>query len=88
MHRLLAHPRFRAAYDFLVLRLAASGEHAADVEFWRELQTHPEAIEEALQAAIAEGQGDGADGEGDGTGPRRRRRRRRRTGSAPVPSGE
>ena len=36
--RLLSHPRFRAAYDFLLLRLTASNEHAADVEFWREAQ--------------------------------------------------
>lgn len=83
VHRLLAHPRFRAAYDFLVLRLSASDEHAADVEFWRELQTHPEAIEEALQAALADGEGP----EGEGTAPRRRRRRRRPPGS-PAPSGE
>jgi 2-amino-4-hydroxy-6-hydroxymethyldihydropteridine diphosphokinase len=38
--RLLAHPRFRAAFDFLVLRLAASDSHAEDVAFWREAQ-HP-----------------------------------------------
>ncbi len=36
--RLLEHPRFRAAFDFLVVRLAASAEHAADVEFWRVAQ--------------------------------------------------
>ena len=84
VHRLLAHPRFRAAYDFLVLRLAASDEHAADVEFWRELQTHPEAIEEALQAALADGGGP----EGEGREPRRRRRRRRRPPGSPAPSGE
>src|SRR5688500_2489876 len=34
--RLLGHPQFRAAYDFLVLRLSASEEHADDVAFWRE----------------------------------------------------
>lgn len=39
--RLLAHPRFRAAYDFLVLRMAASNEHADDVNFWREAQLQP-----------------------------------------------
>lgn len=37
--RLLAHPRFRAAYDFLLLRLTASSEHAEDVAFWRTAQT-------------------------------------------------
>ncbi|MCF5920018.1 polynucleotide adenylyltransferase PcnB, partial [Xanthomonas perforans] len=36
--RTLSHPRFRAAFDFLVLRQFASPDHAADVEFWREAQ--------------------------------------------------
>ncbi len=33
--KLLAHPRFRAAFDFLQLRQHASSEHADDVAFWR-----------------------------------------------------
>ena len=97
VHRLLAHPRFRAAYDFLLLRQHASAEHAEDIEFWRELQTHPEAIEEALRTAAAEGhEGESA---GEGGAPRKRRRRRRRSGGdasgsdtsgsdAPAPAGE
>ncbi|MGV8940213.1 MAG: polynucleotide adenylyltransferase PcnB [Lysobacter sp.] len=36
--RMLAHPRFRAAFDFLSLRLAASDEHADDVQFWLDQQ--------------------------------------------------
>ncbi len=76
--RLLAHPRFRAAFDFLELRLAASDSHAEDVAFWREAQLEPSA---ALAVAGAEGaEGDAAeavDGEGDAPSPRRRRRRRR-----------
>ena len=64
--RLLAHPRFRAAFDFLVLREAASPEHAADVAFWREAQGD-------MPAEAAAGQG--ADDEA--AAPRRRRRRRR-----------
>ena len=67
--RLLSHPRFRASFDFLVLRLAASDEHAADVEFWREAQQHPDAAISAVESDA------GAEGEGDR--PRRRRRRRR-----------
>jgi poly(A) polymerase len=68
--RTLAHPRFRAAFDFLVLRQSATPEHAADVEFWRDVQRQPgneqiAAIEEA-QAEFAEE-----------AAPRRRRRRRR-----------
>lgn len=65
--RLLSHPRFRAAYDFLVLRVAASHEHAADVAFWREAQLHPnEALAEQLDAQPQ-----------DVDAPRKRRRRRR-----------
>ena len=37
--RLVAHPRFRAALDFLDVRLAASSEHAEDVVFWRDAWT-------------------------------------------------
>ena len=73
--RLLAHPRFRAAYDFLVLRLAASENHTADVEFWREAQR---SSGDALAASLEAGGGE----EGDLEGAPRRRRRRRRRGTA------
>ncbi len=43
VHRMLSHPRFRAAFDFLELRLAASNAHANDVAFWRQAQKDPEA---------------------------------------------
>ena len=72
--RLLAHPRFRAAFDFLVLRLTASDEHAADVEFWHEVQQHPE-------AAVASAEADPSLDDPAGA-PRRRRRRRRANGGA------
>ena len=71
--RLLSHPRFRAAFDFLVLRLEASDEHVGDVEFWREAQQHPDAA-----VAAAEGAAE-AQAEADEK-PRRRRRRRRVAG--------
>ena len=68
--RLLAHPRFRAAYDFLVLRLAASTEHADDVTFWREAQLQPgdelAAHLDALPPATVD----------EAAEPRKRRRRR------------
>ena len=67
--RLLAHPRFRAAYDFLNLRLAASNEHADDVAFWREAQQQPGDVLAAQLDTQPEGEATGA--------PRRRRRRRR-----------
>ncbi|TWI12536.1 poly(A) polymerase [Lysobacter ruishenii] len=76
--RLLAHPRFRAAFDFLTLRLSASDEHAADVAFWREAQAQPgDALAAQLEAHPAQ---DDADGEG--RAPRKRRRRRRNGGGA------
>ena len=73
--RLLAHPRFRAAVDFLELRQFASPEHADEVAFWREAQG---------QAGLGEMDGD-ADAESDAlvpdeARPRRRPRRRRRSG--------
>jgi len=37
--RLLAHPRFRAAYDFLALRVTEQPELAEPVAFWTEAQT-------------------------------------------------
>ena len=83
--RLLAHPRFRAAFDFLELRSNGNPEIAADVEFWREAQSDPEHAAQMLEAARAhEAEG------GEGEGAPRRRRRRRRSGSAsasPQPVG-
>ncbi len=75
--RLLAHPRFRAAFDFLELRLVASESHAGDVAFWREAQAHPAAAMAAVDAdGHAEG-GDAADA-GDPSAPKKRRKRRRK----------
>lgn len=77
--RTLSHPRFRAAFDFLVLRQFASADHAADVEFWREAQkSSGQELVDAIESAQV-------DHEGDEGAPRKRRRRRRRTG---APSGE
>ena len=77
--RLLSHPRFRAAFDFLELRLVASESHAEDVAFWREAQQHPaEAVAGVEHEAAA---GTDADDEAQDA-PRRKRRRRRRNGSA------
>jgi len=79
--RLLSHPRFRAAFDFLVLRLAASPEHAEDVAFWREAQAQSG---EELAATL--GVAPAADAIVDEDAPpskRRRRRRRRSTAASP-----
>lgn len=62
-YRLLEQPRFRAAYDFLVLR-AESGEIDRElVDWWRAFQEQPEAREAMLLPASE---------------PKKRRRRRRR----------
>ncbi|MCC8626760.1 polynucleotide adenylyltransferase PcnB [Xanthomonas vesicatoria] len=74
--RTLSHPRFRAAFDFLVLRQFASADHAADVEFWREAQkSSGQELVDAIESAQA-------DHDGDEGATRKRRRRRRRTGAA------
>jgi len=79
--RLLAHPRFRAAYDFLELRLSASSGHEEDVAFWREAQLHPaDAVASSEEDALDD---DGAaDDSAEDGAPRKRRRRRRRPGEA------
>lgn len=62
-HRLLTHPRFRAAYDFLLLR-AEAGEVETELgEWWTRFQ---------------ETNGQGRVQTSDGAGKARRRRRRRR----------
>jgi len=68
--RTLSHPRFRAAFDFLVLRQSASADHAADIQFWRETQASA-AVELGVSddAVLEEGS--------ESSAPRRRRRRRR-----------
>jgi len=55
--RTLAHPRFRAAYDFLLLREAATGSHAEDVAFWRDAQ-HTHAAELSAMPEMADGFGE------------------------------
>ena len=74
--RLLSHPRFRAAYDFLVLRQVASDDHTADVAFWRDAQS---LSGDALAQRVVAEQHDAAD---EAEGPARKRRRRRRRGTS------
>jgi poly(A) polymerase len=76
--RLLAHPRFRASFDFLVLRQFASNEHAEEVAFWQEAQTHMPAEHEPMTDADVAEEADGEAGQEAGA-PKKRRRRRRRT---------
>jgi poly(A) polymerase len=73
--RTLAHPRFRAAFDFLVLRQSASDDHAEDIAFWRDAQQDPD-------NAIAVHPEVEGEGEGETPAPRKRRRRRRPAATA------
>ena len=82
--RLLEHPRFRAAYDFLLLR-AESGEADPELaQWWTDLQ---EASDED-RLAMVENRPLSEQGEASkSAAPRRRRRpRRRRKPSGPAPT--
>jgi poly(A) polymerase len=64
--RLLGHPRFRAAYDFLLLRAEAGETDMALAEWWTQIQDVDE--EQRIKMATATGEG----------GKKRRRRRPRK----------
>jgi poly(A) polymerase len=71
---LLQHPRFRAAYDFLLLRAQVGVADPELAEWWTKIQPLPHEERVALvQARPQEPSSPGSEG---GTGPRRRRRRR------------
>ena len=76
---LLQHPRFRAAYDFLLLRAQVGVAEPELAKWWTDIQVLPHEERVALvQARPAE-----PSGESDGpAAPGRRRRRRRRGGAA------
>jgi poly(A) polymerase len=77
--RLLAHPRFRAAFDFLELRLSGAPEVAEDVAFWRDAQIQsPELLAERLGTSKPPR----GDGEPSSAMPSKKRRRRRKPPSA------
>lgn len=74
VQRVLAHPRFRAAWDFLQLRAEVDPGLAELVAWWRDAQGADDA---GLSALVDSAQGR-ADGEGEGRRRRRRGGRRRR----------
>ena len=74
--RLLEHIRFRAGYDFLMLRAAADEVPAAFADWWTRF---PHASEEERERMLREA---ASEGEPTGSAPRRRRRRRRGGGSS------
>ncbi len=75
--RLMAHPRFRAAFDFLVLRGAESPAIRELGQWWAHAQQLPQ---ETLAAALsgAPGADVPAPSGGGGSAPKPRKRRRRR----------
>jgi len=77
--RLLEHPRFRAAYDFLVLRACEGGEVAELAQWWTDAQelNHDQLAERlaSAPAPVAEAP----------AGKRKRPRRRRRKSKAAAP---
>jgi poly(A) polymerase len=79
--RLLAHPRFRAAFDFLELRATVAPELAGDVQFWRELQAQaPVPVSPVSDDEPVRDEDALAGDEAEPSAGRSRRRRRRRPG--------
>jgi poly(A) polymerase len=76
--RLLENKRFRAAYDFLLLRAATGEADQALADWWTHFQTAGEDERRAMTAQMAPATGTG----------KRKRRRRRRPKSAQVPRHE
>ena len=74
--RLLEHVRFRAGYDFLMLRAAADEVPQAFADWWTRF---PHASDEEREQMLRDAANEG---EPAGGGPRRRRRRRRGGGAS------
>ena len=87
VERLMEHPRFRAAYDFLVVREQAGEGTDRFGAWWTDYQEADPDRREALRAELVparSGDGDLPSAEGDGRSPRRRRGRRGGRRRAPV----
>ena len=80
---ILQHPRFRAAYDFLLLRAQAGVADPELAQWWTDVQLLPHDERVALvQARPADAAGAASAQDGAAAAPGRRRRRRRRGGAA------
>ena len=78
--RLVEQPRFRAAYDLLLLRAKIGMASRATAEWWTQLQAASVAERDRMAEGLDRGGGGGRSGEGGAAAPARRRRRRRRGG--------
>jgi poly(A) polymerase len=76
---ILQHPRFRAAYDFLLLRAEAGVADPELAEWWTRIQVLPQEERVALVQARPQ---EAAAADGGMPSPGRRRRRRRRGGAS------
>ena len=86
--RLLEHPRFRAAYDFLVLRAGESPALAELATWWTEAQeVERDTLAERLSSAPPPPAGTADDAEAPAKRKRPRRRRRRGRGGATPAAG-
>ena len=90
-YKLLEHPRFRAAYDFVLLR-AASGEIDKELAEWWTIFQEADADARNAMTLAARPSSPGGPGMGNPADPTKRKRRRRprkpATGDAPAPAGE
>ena len=77
---LLQHPRFRAAYDFLLLRAEVGVADTELAEWWTRIQVLPQ--EERVALVQARPQEPPLSADGGTPAPGRRRRRRRRGGAS------
>jgi poly(A) polymerase len=82
--RLLSHPRFRAAYDFLLLRSSESPALTELAEWWTAAQTMDQAALARLFATPPPLAPDGSEAE---PAPKKRRPRRRRRKGKPASEG-
>jgi poly(A) polymerase len=80
--RLLEHPRFRAAYDFLLLRAAAGQVEQSVADWWTEIQVIPSDARAAHIDAVGV---TARDAETGPASPAKKRRRRRSRTKRPAP---
>lgn len=80
--RLLDHPRFRAAYDFMLLRAAAGEIESSVADWWTEIQMMPVESRAAQVEVVRASQEESTD-----TPVRKRRRRSRSRKKRAVPQG-